>query len=148
MNTEAINVLSERVDQLDKDVKTYIDSRITKVKSEINSQILETSSIPENMISELRKDISTIKRKQKCGDQTMNLISDSIANVQDQLDLSVILINESSESVIIEKENVTIVDNMSRNDQHTTLNPILSSVKNAECDLIRDSIENPAKLIS
>ena len=87
-NSSRITVVENRVDELDRNTKFYVDSKINSV---LNKSLLDPPPHPsqrsqETPIDLLRKEVKSLKRKQLSDERAISLISETIANVKDQFD--------------------------------------------------------------
>ena len=93
MNFSAIESLDCRVNQLDKDLKTYVDSQFKGVNERIDRippprMDNQPLNVQTSSIEMLRREVKSIKSEQKRDELTISYISDTIADVKDQLDQS------------------------------------------------------------
>ena len=123
-NSTRITAVEHRVDELDRGVKLYIDS---KINANLFQSSQHTPPLHNNTFESLKREIKSLKRKQQSDECAISLITETIANVKQQvdstLDESRLFTNESSYS----SRSKTNRDN--------------------ERSLMRESIENSAKLI-
>ena len=90
MNFSAIESLDCRVNQLDKDLKTYVDSQFKGVNERIDRippprMDNQPLNVQTSSIEMLRREVKSIKSEQKRDELTISYISDTIADVKDQL---------------------------------------------------------------
>ena len=120
-NSTRLSTVEHRVDELDKSVKTYVDA---KFKSAIDQVSSLNNTIPPNVFNgpfeALKREIKSLRHKQLCDENAISIISETIANVKDQIDSTIDDTAQYSRSKI-NREN--------------------------EQNLIHDSIESSAKLI-
>ena len=93
MNFSAIESLECRVNQLDKDLKTYVDSQFKGLNERIDripppGVDNQPLNVQTSSIEMLRREVKSIKSEQKRDELTISYISDTIADVKDQLDQS------------------------------------------------------------
>ena len=130
-NTIAIESLDNRVAKLDRDVKTYVDSKFNTVSEKISTvsmSVMKPRNVSESVES-LKKEIKDLKIVQQRDQVTMSYLSNTIADVKDQFDASL----DFAPSVSVLNSSSTTV--RSRSDRIN------------ERELIKDSVENSARLI-
>ena len=142
--------LRSDVDKIDRGVKRYIDNRLADIKTQIDkNKILDdkgnlTNPILQNIkealvkeppvepLKEIRSEIESLKVRNKCEEITIASIRDSAIDVKNKLEMSGI-------------ENMSHSIN---NESTGLLSTINSSFHNQkERDLVKDAIDNSAKLI-
>ena len=151
LNTDdKIERLRSDVDKIDRGVKRYIDNRLADIKTQIDkNKILDdkgnlTNPILQNIkealvkeppvepLKEIRSEIESLKVRNKCEEITIASIRDSAIDVKNKLEMSGI-------------ENMSHSIN---NESTGLLSTINSSFHNQkERDLVKDAIDNSAKLI-
>ena len=156
MNSSAIESLDCKVNQLDKDLKTYVDSQFKGINERIDKipppgMDNQPLHIQTSSIEMLRREVKSIKSKQKRDELTISYISDTIADVKDQLDQSLDksvdggLGIDNSHELTPPLPEITLV--------HSGVNPreiprnSPSNSRTNKRDLIKDSVESTAKLI-
>ena len=92
-NSSAIESLDCRVNQLDKDLKTYVDSQFKGVYERIDKisppgTVNQPPHTQSSSIEMLKREVKSIKSKLKRDELTISYISETIADVKDQLDQS------------------------------------------------------------
>ena len=147
---DKIERLRSDVDKIDRGVKRYIDNRLADIKTQIDkNKILDnkgnlTNPILQNIkealvkeppvepLKEIRSEIESLKVRNKCEEITIASIRDSAIDVKNKLEMSGI-------------ENMSHSIN---NESTGLLSTINSSFHNQkERDLVKDAIDNSAKLI-
>ena len=131
LNSDAISALEKRVSSLDRDVKTYVDSKFSNVSQKLTSISLNMSK-PRNVsesVESIKKELKDLKLRQQRDQVAMSHLSNTIANVKDQFDSS-LEFNPSNIS-----HNSSLSSSRSRRD------------KDNERELMKDSIESSARLI-
>ena len=154
MNSSAIDSLDCRVNQLDKDLKTYVDSQFKGVYERIEKipppgTANQPPHTQASSIEMLKREVKSIKSKQKRDELTISYISDAIADVKDQLDQS---LDKSVGSDIDNSHELTpplpeITPVQSEVSPREMLRNNPSNSRTNERDLIKDSVESTAKLI-
>ena len=129
-NSTRLSALEHRVDELDRNTKTYVDTKIKNVVIQA-SNLSKENNIPSEPLNgpmeALKKEIKSLKRKQQSDERAISLISETIANVKDQVDS-------------------TIDDSRSFHNDSTQFSRSRINRDN-ERSLMHDSIESSAKLI-
>ena len=83
-NSSRITVIEHRVDELDRNTKLYVDSKFNSV---LNKPFLGPTPTSQNSpIDLLRKEVKSLRRKQLSDERAISLISETIANVKEQVD--------------------------------------------------------------
>ena len=130
-NSTRLSAVEHRVDELDKSVKTYVDAKLKSAINQVSKSSLD-KTIPPNAFKRpfeaLKKEIKSLKHKQLCDKNAISIISETIANVKDQI-----------ESTIVDSRSSSL------NDTTHPSRPRLN--RDNERILIHDSIESSAKLI-
>ena len=147
---DKIERLRSDVDKIDRGVKRYIDNRMVDLKTQIDkNRILDdkgnlTNPILQNIkealvkeppvesLKEIRSEIESLKVRNKCEEITIASIRDLAIDVKNKLEMSGI-------------ENISQSINNESTGLLTTINS--SFHKQKERDLVKDAIDNSAKLI-
>ena len=146
VTSSRLDSLEARVDLIDINLKSYVDSHVRKVnrkidesrishdKEELNMFISNNvknvlnSSAPATEVRELVKEIEAIKHKSQCDNMLMENMRTVVSEVKDQLDRSL------DRSANISAPNLT-------------MEPVNSQRKDRERDLTKNAIEGSARLI-
>ena len=126
-NSNRLLNLESRVDELDRNTKLYIDAKLNSVVNQIPKTSNELTHSSDLRIETLKKEVRSLKRKQLSDEHAISLISETIANVKDQVDSSL----DESRSF----------SNNTTQFSRTRIN------RDNERNLMHDSIESIAKLI-
>ena len=81
--------MEHRVDELDHYTKVYVDSKVKSIinqTSKSSNEINPPTDISNTPFETLKKEIKSLKRKQLSDERAISLISETIANVKDQVD--------------------------------------------------------------
>ena len=156
-NNDKIEDLKSDIDKIDKGVKRYIDNRLANIrtqieetriindKGEITIPILQNikdalnKEPPFESLKEIRSEIESLKVRNKCEEITISNIRDLAVEVKNKLEQSGL-------------ENLSLpgaISNTSSSNISAIMHPSLhiSSNRAIERDLVRNTIDNSAKLI-
>jgi len=127
-NSSRITVIEHRVDELDRNTKLYVDSKISSI---LNKPFLDPTPLSrsshDSPIDRLRKEVKSLRRKQLSDERAISLISETIANVKEHVDSTL----EDSRSI---QEDFSHSSRSRKN-------------RDNERILMHESIESSAKLI-
>ena len=146
LTSSRLDSLEARVDLIDTNLKSYVDSHVRKVNKKIdesrigqdkddlnmfisnNVKNVLNSSAPATEVRELVKEIEAIKHQSQCDNMLIENMRTVVSEVKDQLDKSLDRsVNTSTSNISIE--------------------PVDNRRKDRERDLTRNAIEGSARLI-